>query len=65
MGNFPYNYENRLELLWSGKNVEVYTVSLEDLIIAKLCSNRPIDMDDAGELADRVDWKKLEFFSKR
>ena len=32
MNNFPYNYEDRLEPIWSGKSIDFYTPSLEDIL---------------------------------
>ena len=58
--NFPYNYEDRLELLWQGRKIDFYTASLEDIVIAKLCSNRPSDRADVEAVADRVDWVLLD-----
>ena len=37
--NFPYNFQDRLQPLpFGGTKVQFYTPSLEDLVIAKLCS---------------------------
>ena len=57
---FPYNYEDRIDLIWSGSRVDYYTASLEDIVIAKLCSNRADDLSDIELVAHMVDWKTLE-----
>jgi len=62
--SFPYNYEDRITLLWSGKSVDYYTASLEDIVISKLCAGRPEDFDDIAKIAAHVDWEKLEFLAK-
>jgi len=60
MNNFPYNYEDRIELLFSASKIDYYTASLEDIIIAKLCSNREDDLTDIEKLAHNVNWDILE-----
>ena len=60
MDNFAYNYQDRLKLVWSGKIIDYYTASLEDIVIAKLCSNRPDDLTDVELIADKIDWRILE-----
>ena len=62
--HFPYNYEDRIEHIWSGKNIDYYTASLEDIVVSKLCSNRPEDLDDAKEVVEHIDWDKLEHLAK-
>ena len=63
MDNFAYNYQDRVELVWSGKIIDYYTASLEDIVIAKLCSNRPDDLTDIELIADKVNWKILEYLA--
>jgi len=63
MNNFPYNYEDRLVLLWSGKKVDYYTASLEDIVISKLCSNRGDDLTDLENIVHHIDWNKLEYLA--
>ena len=60
MNNFPFNYENRLNLLLEGKKIDFFTASLEDIVIAKLCANRPKDNEDLEAVADKVNWDLLE-----
>ena len=60
MNNFAYNYEDRVDLIWSGKIIDYYTASLEDIVVAKLCSNRPDDLTDIELIADSVNWEILE-----
>ena len=61
--NFPYNYPDRLKPLpFGGTKVQFYTPSLEDLVIAKLCSFRDTDKADVESEAVRnsLDWDLLE-----
>ena len=58
--SFPYNYQDRLKLIWSGKKVDFYTASLEDIVIAKLCADRPQDKEDVIAVAEHLDWGVLE-----
>jgi hypothetical protein len=60
LGNFPLNFEDRIVLVYSGKNIDYYTASLEDIVISKLCSSRPRDLDDVIEVAPFIDWEKLD-----
>ena len=61
--NFPYNFQDRLQPLpFGGAKVQFYTPSLEDLVIAKLCSFRDTDKADVESEAVRnsLDWDLLE-----
>jgi len=61
--SFPYNFESRLRKLpITGKKIDFYAVSLEDLVIAKLHSNRDTDIQDIESDAVRknIDWGLLE-----
>lgn len=63
INNYPYNYEDRLQKLpVDGKKIDFYTASLEDIVIAKLYSNRDTDRQDviSDEIVNSVDWDKLE-----
>jgi len=60
INNFLFNYEDRVELLWEGEKIDFYTVSLEDIVISKLCANRPPDQDDLKAVAEHVNWDKLK-----
>jgi len=60
INSFLFNYEDRVRLFWSGEKVDFYTVSLEDVVVAKLCADRPSDWDDLEVVAKYVDWEKLE-----
>jgi len=60
INSFLFNYEERVELLWSGEKIDFYTVSLEDVVISKLCAGRPPDYDDLKAVAKYVDWCKLD-----
>ena len=62
INNFPYNYEDRLiPLPIQGQKIDFYTASLEDIVIAKLFSNRGTDhMDlESPEVIAALDWDKL------
>jgi len=58
--SFLYNYQDRLKLLHNGIKVDFYSVSLEDVVVSKLCATREQDNDDLVTVAKYVDWKKLE-----
>ena len=58
--NFPYNYEDRLTIVHTGAKIDFYTASLEDIVIAKLCANRPQDNQDVEEVAKYINWDVLE-----
>ena len=62
INSFPLNYEDRLNLVLAGKRVDVYTLSLEDVVIAKLYASRPLDIADitSREVIDSIDWEKLK-----
>jgi len=60
MNSFPMKYEDRLVLLLEGRKVNFYTLSLEDIVISKLCSARKNDMEDVEVVANKVDWDLLE-----
>ncbi len=62
INNFPYNYEDRIKLLpISGKKIDFYSASLEDIIIAKLYSYRDTDYADICDphITASVDWDLL------
>jgi len=63
MDNFAYNYQDRVVHVWSGKIIDYYTASLEDIVIAKLCSNRPDDLTDVELIADSINWNTLEYLA--
>lgn len=61
--HFPYNFQDRLQLLpFGGRKVRFYTLSLEDLVIAKLCSFRDTDRADieSPAVVTAVNWERLE-----
>jgi len=67
INNFPYNYEDRIKALpIQGKKIDFYTASLEDIVIAKLYSDRPTDRQDVihPELLKALDWDVLERLAK-
>lgn len=61
INNFPYNYEDRIKLVLTGKKIDYYTGSLEDIIIAKLYSYRDTDMADitSPTVLKDIDWDLL------
>jgi hypothetical protein len=62
INNFPYNFEDRLVLMMRGKKIDFYLASLEDIVIAKLCSMRKVDKTDIESEAVlmKVNWELLE-----
>lgn len=63
INNFPYNYEDRLCRIYpESRKIDFYTASLEDIVIAKLCSYRDTDRQDiiSPEVSNSVDWEILE-----
>ena len=60
INNFPYNYEDRIIHVWSGLKIDYFTASLEDIVISKLCANRPSDMMDIEFLVEMINWDMLE-----
>ena len=64
--NFPYNYLDRVQKLpVGGRRIEFYTASLEDIIIAKLFSDRPQDRQDliSDEVLRCIDWNMLHYLA--
>lgn len=61
INNFPYNYEDRMKLVLSGKTIDFFTCSLEDIIIAKLYSYRDTDISDitTPSILKDIDWDLL------
>lgn len=63
INNFPYNYDDRLvPIPVGGHRIDFYTASLEDIVIAKLCSYRETDVQDiiSDGVLKALDWDKLE-----
>ena len=63
VNNFPYNYEDRLvPLPIQGRRIDFFTASLEDIVVAKLYSDRDTDRQDviSPEVLAMLDWDKLE-----
>jgi len=60
MNSFPYHYENRIDLIWSGKKIDYYTASLEDIVISKICAGRERDIIDISEISDKINWEILD-----
>ena len=60
---FPFNFDDRLKPIpIEGKRVSFFTASLEDIVIAKLSSNRDTDALDIQreEIIKALDWDLLE-----
>jgi len=59
---FPYNFEDRVEMLHKGRRIDFYTVSLEDAVIAKLYAMRPQDALDISseQVLGKLDWALLD-----
>ena len=61
--NFPFNRDDRRQLLdLPTRAVTCYVASLEDLVAAKLCSQRDQDADDLRNptLIAKIDWQALD-----
>ena len=67
INNFPYNYDERLvPVKVDGRRIDFYTASLEDIVIAKLYSGRPTDVQDIidPKVIEMIDWNRLEYLAK-
>lgn len=67
INNFPYNYDERLvPVKVDGRRIDFYTASLEDIVIAKLYSGRPTDVQDIidPKVIEMLDWDRLEYLAK-
>ena len=63
INNFPFNYEDRLvKIEAGGRKLLFYSASLEDIVIAKLCSMRDTDRQDvlSPDILRHVDWERLD-----
>ena len=61
--SFPYNFEDRLKKLpIDGNKIDFFAASLEDVVIAKLHSNRNKDMQDiqSSTILQNINWNILE-----
>ena len=66
INNFPCNFEDRfVKIDVDTKIMNYYTASLEDIVIAKLCSFRDTDHHDITQpsVVDKIDWNLLEVLS--
>lgn len=66
INNFPYNFEDRLiPIPLATQKIDFFTPSLEDLVIAKLCSARDTDAADvtAHGVLGTLNWKLLEYLA--
>ncbi len=64
--NFPYNYEDRLiPLPFNTLKIDFFTPCLEDLVIAKLCSNRDTDLADveSSNVRESLNWDFLDYLA--
>lgn len=64
--NFPYNFEDRLvPLEIGGRKICFFTCSLEDIVIAKLYSQRETDRQDiiSEDVLRSLDWNKLRYLA--
>ena len=59
---FPCDYLKRANLIYSGRKVDFYALSLEDIVISKLFSSRRTDRNDiiSKEVTEKLDWEKLD-----
>ncbi len=63
--NFAYNYDERLVPVYNGRRIEFYTASLEDIVVAKLCSAREKDLADIKDenVLKAIDWDRLHYLA--
>lgn len=49
----------------NGQRIDFYTASLEDIVIAKLYSGRPTDIQDIidPQLLKEINWDRLEYLA--
>lgn len=56
---FPYNFEDRLEIVnLQTKSIRYYTPSIEDLIVSKLYAYRPKDIEDLKKIKESNQYDK-------
>lgn len=63
INNFaPDYYDRRIPVNIPSKKIKFFTASLEDIVIAKLFSNRPKDRQDIlnPDIIKSLDWNKLD-----
>ncbi|MDR0499780.1 MAG: hypothetical protein LBG97_00830 [Coriobacteriales bacterium] len=61
--SFPYGYKDRcISLPITGKIVDFFTPSLEDLVVSKLYAMRQSDIEDLESqgVVNAIDWDKLD-----
>ncbi len=66
INNFPYNFESRLiPIELETRKIRFFTASLEDIVIAKLCSVRDTDRSDLVEetVLRALNWELLDFLA--
>ena len=66
INNFPYNFETRLvPIVMETRKIRFYTASLEDIVIAKLCSVRDTDRSDLVEetILRTLNWELLDYLA--
>lgn len=62
----PYNYPDRVKRVEiGGRAIDYYTLSLEDLVITKLCSVRDTDHDDLEKesVRESLNWELLDYLA--
>ena len=60
LNSFLFNYQDRAEHIWSGKKIDYYTASLEDIVVAKICANRGTDIEDLEAVVNDINWDLLD-----
>jgi len=60
INSFLWNYPDRIELFMTGKKIDYFTASLEDIVVSKLCADREQDLNDLAAVADVVNWELLD-----
>lgn len=60
---FPYNYEDRIVLMYSSEYLEIYQMCLEDLLFMKLGRWSSNDIEDVGNMLDNKVEIDLDFLN--
>jgi hypothetical protein len=56
------NFEDRITLFHKGRRIDFFVLSLEDIVVAKLCAARQEDKEDivSIDVLKNIDWELLE-----
>jgi hypothetical protein len=61
----PMNFEDRITHFHKGRLIDFYVLSLEDIVVAKLCAARQEDKEDiiSKDVLKNIDWELLEYLA--